>query len=238
MKDTQLDDSSALFNHRESKNEKEKWSSLSGKEKLQYFKDYYLKFVLLFLVLLVLIISFIISIITKKETALTLTLVNGVISEETADDIASMLSKSLDLNQKKETVLIDQTLYTDSSDSEKLSDVSEQKLSVYFYSGQYDLIIAEQSIIEHYASLGYFCNLEEFLPSDLNNTFSPSYLYTKGSNDTDSADTKLAAYGISLKDFQGFSSLIETMHNPVIAVSISTKHKNESLLALRSFLDN
>jgi len=233
LKNTRLDDNAAIYNHKERKTEKEKWSSLSARGKLQYFKDYYLKFVILGLVLFVVIVSLFSSILTKKETVFTLTVVNSSMSDKAIESLGKSLSKRLELNTKKEEVVIDQSLYTNDATSVKLSDVSEQKLSVFSYSGQYDMIIADRSIFEHYAAFGSFCNLEELLPIELNDAFSGSYVYA-AVNDT----TVNVANGISIKDFKAFDPYTKNMSDPVLALFVSSKHTDNSILFLDNCLEN
>ena len=233
MKDTRLDDTAAIYNHKKIKNEKEKWSSLSTKGKLQYFKDYYLKPTILVLVLFIVIVSFISSILTKKETVFTLTVVNSSMTDKTVDSLAKSLSKKLNINTKKEEVVIDQSLYTNDAASVKLSDVSEQKLSVFSYSGQYDIIIAERSIFEHYAAFGSFSNLKELLPDELNDDLSDAYVYA-AANDV----TEDVANGISVKEFKALDPYTKNMSDPVLAIFNSSKQNENCILFLKKYLKN
>ncbi len=233
MKNTRLDDTAAIYNHKKSKNEKEKWSSLSTKGKLQYFKDYYFKPTILVLILFLVIISFISSILTKKETVFTLTVVNSSMTDKNNGSLAKSLSKNLNINTKKQEVVIDQSLYTDDAASEKLSDVSEQKLSVFSYSGQYDIIIAERSTFEYYAAFGSFSNLEELLPEELNNDLSNSYV-SAAVNDV----TENVANGISVKDFKALEPYTKNMSDPVLAIFHSSKQNENCILFLKKYLEN
>lgn len=221
MKDTRLDETASIYNHKETKTEKEKWNSLSNKGKLQYFKDYYFKYILIGIIFLIGIISILHTVISKKDTVFTLTIVNGTMTSEEIEDLSTTLSKKLEINPHKEEVLIDQSLYTDSTSS--LSTAANQKLSVYSYSGQYDIIIAERSIFEEYASYEYFSNLEDLLPSELKDCFSDSFL-------------GVTPYGISLKNNKTFKELTKNMDNPVLAIFQTSNHKENAIRFLQSFV--
>lgn len=216
LKNTRLDESASIYNHSTYTSEKEKWNALSHKGKIEYFKDYYLKYCILGLLLILLLLGIFHTIFSKKDTVFTLSIINGTMTDKEIEHASSMLSDSLNINLKKEELLIDQSLYTDNSSSNSLSSAAQQKLSVYSYSGQYDILIAEQSIFEEYASYGYFSNLEELLPSSIKSNYLDSFLGA-------------VPYGISIKNNPHFDSYTKGMTSPVLSIFHTSKQKERAL---------
>lgn len=220
MKETRLDDDAAIYNRRVEKTEKEKWKSLSWKKKLEYFKDYYLKFVIVGLIIVVGIGSFVHSMLTKKEAVFTITLVNGTVDDKVCDDLSTEYGKVLGISPQKEEVMIDKSLYTNGTDSNTLSDVALQKLSVYSYAQGYDILIADQAVVENYASMGYFISLNAVLPDDLLDTYHDALLSVDNNGTS-------APYGILVKDVKSLDAMTKDMNTPVLAVLQSTAHSDD-----------
>ena len=77
QKKTALDDDSILYQKRDDSIGKKDISGLSGRQRLQYFRDYYLKFCILTIVLLVVAVSLIYTIFFRhQETVLSIAVIN------------------------------------------------------------------------------------------------------------------------------------------------------------------
>lgn len=234
MKETRLKEDAAIYSKRQdNKSEKEKWSNLSSHEKVQYFKDYYLKFVIAGALILAFIIWFLYSIFKPKpETMLTVTLINSTMTDEASEALSSQLSSYLDINTDKEEIFIDTSLFLDDENPSEATMASEQKMVAYAFSGELDIIIAQEDVFERYAKQGYFINLAEALPSNLYSQFNDTFYMTRAENDTEDIP-----YGISIAGYERFENLESYIQNPVIGIMANTKHKSNAVDTIQWFTE-
>lgn len=234
MKETRLKEDAAIYSKRQdNKSEKEKWSNLSSHEKVQYFKDYYLKFVIAGALILAFIIWFLYSVFKPKpETMLTVTLINSTMTDEASEALASQLSSYLDINTDKEEIFIDTSLFLDDENPSEATMASEQKMVAYAFSGELDIIIAQEDVFERYAKQGYFINLAEALPSNLYSQFNDTFYMTRAENDTEDIP-----YGISIAGYERFENLESYIQNPVIGIMANTKHKSNAVDTIQWFTE-
>lgn len=234
MKETRLKEDAAIYSKRQdNKSEKEKWSNLSSHEKVQYFKDYYLKFVIAGALILAFIIWFLYSIFKPKpETMLTVTLINSTMTDEASEALSSQLSSYLDIDTEKEEIFIDTSLYLDDENPSEATMASEQKMVAYAFSGELDIIIAQEDVFERYAKQGYFINLAEALPSNLYSQFNDTFYMTRAEDDTEDIP-----YGISIAGYKRFENLESYIQNPVIGIMANTKHKSNAVDTIQWFTE-
>lgn len=234
MKETRLKEDAAIYSKRQdNKSEKEKWSNLSSHEKVQYFKDYYLKFVIAGALILAFIIWFLYSIFKPKpETMLTVTLINSTMTDEASEALASQLSGYLDIDTEKQEIFIDTSLFLDDENPSEATMASEQKMVAYAFSGELDIIIAQEDVFERYAKQGYFINLAEALPSNLYSQFNDTFYMTRAENDTEDIP-----YGISIAGYERFENLESYIQNPVIGIMANTKHKSNAVDTIQWFTE-
>lgn len=234
MKETRLKEDAAIYSKRQdNKSEKEKWSNLSSHEKVQYFKDYYLKFVIAGALILAFIIWFLYSIFKPKpETMLTVTLINSTMTDEASEALSSQLSSYLDIDTEKEEIFIDTSLYLDDENPSEATMASEQKMVAYAFSGELDIIIAQEDVFERYAKQGYFINLAEALPSNLYSQFNDTFYMTRAEDDTEDIP-----YGISIAGYERFENLESYIQNPVIGIMANTKHKSNAVDTIQWFTE-
>lgn len=234
MKETRLKEDAAIYSKRQdNKSEKEKWSNLSSHEKVQYFKDYYLKFVIAGALILAFIIWFLYSIFKPKpETMLTVTLINSTMTDEASEALSSQLSSYLDIDTEKQEIFIDTSLFLDDENPSEATMASEQKMVAYAFSGELDIIIAQEDVFERYAKQGYFINLAEALPSNLYSQFNDTFYMTRAEDDTEDIP-----YGISIAGYERFENLESYIQNPVIGIMANTKHKSNAVDTIQWFTE-
>lgn len=234
MKETRLKEDAAIYSKRQdNKSEKEKWSNLSSHEKVQYFKDYYLKFVIAGALILAFIIWFLYSIFKPKpETMLTVTLINSTMTDEASEALSSQLSSYLDIDTEKQEIFIDTSLFLDDENPSEATMASEQKMVAYAFSGELDIIIAQEDVFERYAKQGYFINLAEALPSNLYSQFNDTFYMTRAEDDTEDIP-----YGISIAGYERFENLESYIQNPIIGIMANTKHKSNAVDTIQWFTE-
>lgn len=231
MKETRLKEDAAIYSKRQDNiSEKEKWVNLDSREKVQYFKDYYLKFVIAGALVLAFIIWLLYSMLKPRpDTVLTVTLINSTMTDEASEALSASLSEYLDINRDKEEIFVDTSLFFDEEHPSEATMASQQKFMAYAMNGEFDIIIAQEDVFETYAANGYFINLAEALPSNLYSQFNEVF-YMGKVTDTDTEDSP---YGIYISGYQRFENLESYIQNPVIGIMANTKHKTNSVKGLQ-----
>lgn len=241
MKNTRLDEDASIYAKRNENTPARKiWSTLTGREKWQFFKDYYLKIVIITGIIAAFLIWFLITILTPQpEMRMKAAFINSVMTEEAAEQLTSDLSALLNIDSKTEEVNIDNNLFMslDQSATDQGTMTSQQKLSVYIYAGELDLIVADQAIFERFCGSGFFAPLDDALPEDLKQTLSKQYIMGQHltEDNPEESDPEPVAYGISLSGCKAFEDLNTGIANPVLGIVINTKHPDEAIETLRYF---
>lgn len=215
------------------KAEKQKWKELNGKQKLQYFKDYYLFPVCIVVVVLIFVGNMVWHTFLKPEekNVLYAAVIDEALDEEKRDQAASEFEAILGADGKTEHVYIDDALYL--NDSNML-----MKLQVYISCGQIDVMIMDREAFQEYAGNGSFISLDELTDEDLSEKYGQEYEYAAGYLETDeitvedneSGKGEVKAYGLSLSGDNRFTEMAEGyIENPVFAVVTSSANTENAL---------
>lgn len=223
------------------KTEKQKWKELNGKQKWQYFKDYYLLAVCVIAVILIFFGNLIWNCFIKPEekNLLYAAVIDEALDEEKRDQAAAELENILGADGKTEHVYIDDALYL--NDSNTL-----MKLQVYISCGQIDVMIMDREDFQEYAGNGTFISLDELTGEDLSEKYGQEYEYAAGYLETDdisyedneSGRGEVKAYGISLSGDNRFTDMAEGyIEDPVFAVVASSENTENALIYLDYLLE-
>lgn len=130
MKKTALDDDAYLYQKREEKTEKEKWSEMNRHQRMQYFLDYYLVKLLVFTGIILAVVLFVWNFISKskEDTVLYVAVVDEVLQTEGTEKLKEELTEYLGADGKYRKIIIDDSFYMD--------DGGLEKLEVYLYNKQ------------------------------------------------------------------------------------------------------
>ena len=97
--------------------------------------------------------------------------------------------------------------------------VSEQKIVTYLSAGEIDVIITDEKQFERYASLGYFTNLANELPTEIYSYFSDSFYLA-----TSETDGIPYAAGIYLTDSPVYTETGTIIEKPVVGIVANSKN--------------
>lgn len=219
-KESRLESDADIYKKRAPKTEMQKLSEMTRKEKLTYFKDYYL----LKLIALILVIGMCGSLLynifgPKPDTALYIRGVNFNYNHNNETIFVKNAGKALDINLEKEAIILDNgiaSMGTNSSSAE-IAYAAGQELVAMVMSHQIDIMICNEESFQTYLKDGYFINLSEVLPSDLYSDLSNDFYIGKSTEE----ETEEHPYGIRLTN----SSQIQTLFGPTIN---STSSNNDS----------
>lgn len=148
----------------------------SFKEKIKYFCDYYKWHVIGGVALAAFAISLIHSILTHKDWAFYGAFINAYQTpayDAFREDFAAQAG--IDLNEFD--VMFDTNMYISESSYDQGNLDTRERLTVYIAAGDVNVMAGSPSIINQYAYNGFFQDLRQLLPQDLQEQLEPYYYY-------------------------------------------------------------
>ncbi len=158
-KKTALDDDSLLYQKRDDSLGKKDTSNLTRKQKVQYFKDYYLKALLVVIAVLILAGALIYNMFFRHQVdVLHIAFINGAYVSDT-DTMQNDLRDYYELTSKDEYISLDYYNLDDYT--------AQMKLSTFLGARVIDLMVCDEESFAQYSALGCFADLSEILPADV-----------------------------------------------------------------------
>lgn len=235
MKETRLQEDAYIYDKRKNKAEKQKWKELSGAERWQYFKDYYLIKILAMLGALAFGLWLFSNILSpKNEIDLYVALINSSSTQEKEDEMMKSLAGLLEC-ENLENVVLDSSYFMELEGMDQGSLGTIQKLSAQAYSQMLDIVIAGEEEFHYFAKQGYFMDMAEALPTDLYSRLSDRIYLDRIEEMEGEAVSygETMAYGIYLEGLQRFEELGTGMKTPVIGIVANTQNQKSSVKALK-----
>lgn len=219
-KKTALNDEASIYHHRDEATEKEKWNSLHGRKRWEYFKSYYLLKFVIAVIGIAVAGSLLYTIFSPKpEDVFYAAIIDGSMTAEQAERAAEEFGQLISLDEETEKMTFDRDYYFEGAGYESL-----QKFATYNAVGQIDITIMPLSVFEKYGPGGYFLPLSEVLPTDLYLELSP-YMVECQIKDRDGVliENSASMYGIRIEESFLYEGL--TLKEPVVA-AINSNDKN------------
>ena len=177
VKKTRIEGDAEIYNKdREDSSPEERWKSMSRKEKLLYYKEYYLHYLIIVVVMLALSIYVIVNITKPDEPyVLFLGMFDGLQFEESLidtmeDTFGTYLEESDFEGEVKKNRIFFETFYD--------TIVDEIRIDGFYDKSKFDVLITRQRSFEAFSGNHLFLNLEEVLPEDLFEALSDRIVYT------------------------------------------------------------
>lgn len=229
-KDTVLDDSASIYQKREPKSEKQKWSEMDKQARLTYFNEYYRSKMIWGIIGLIAVVSLLYSVFGPKvEQVLYAAVINDYWYEAGTNALQDDLELYLEADPEWEEVCFDDIFFfADDSSNEAYNYV--QKLATYVFAGDVDLIIADEAQFEVYAMQDYFMPLDQVLPSDLYELVE-EHLVTYKSD----FDGQEYAVGIHLGASPVFQSLNSYQEDPLVGILANSEYQENAIETIRYF---
>lgn len=219
-KKTVLTDDASIYNHEENPSEREKWKNLHGKQKLEYFKNYYLMKLIVLILGSALVISLLVTIFTPKpDTVFFAAVINSSLSDSQIEVVKQQYEELICLDETKQETVFDTGYYFGTMDYESLS-----KFATYNAVGQIDVTIMPLSVFETYAPNNYFIPVSQVLPTDLYLELSP-YLVECGIKDESGNidPDSVTMYGIRIDSSYVYEG-VTTSEPIILAINANDKH--------------
>lgn len=232
-KKTTLDDDSILYQKRgDSITKKQDLKNLSGKQKLFYFKDYYLKAVIIAVIVCIIAGTLLNSMFFNRKTSiLSIVFLNDSYLDDT-EGLQDTLTEYLAPESKND--------YVTATDYNIEDYQVQMAYSTQLMAGGIDVVICPQEYFEEASALGVFTDLSEFLPADLYAELSGKMLESREA-ETDDYGEVISYYdakphGIDLtgntryEKFGGFDT------NPILCVSKNSANTENVIRLIEWFM--
>lgn len=226
---TTLDDNADIYRKREATSEKQKLKEMTFKEKLEYLNTYYRNKTIAIIAATIFVLYFLYTILTPKpETVLYSAVINYAMSEAQAATLQEEFGNYLDISDK-ENILIDTSFYLGTADDvNQITMTNDEKLQVYLFSSDIDIIIAPESSFAKYASFDFFDKISDQLPTDLISKLADSFYYsTTNENPTNNP------YGIYLDNAKIYDESGKPLERPVLGIVVNSKYKSNAVEFVR-----
>ena len=155
---------------------KQSAKDLSFSEKMEFYWQKYKIHIVVTVLLACFFGSILHPIIHKKETVLSIAYINAFPNVED-QVIIDDLEKHLQLNPKKQQVLLDSTYYIDNTSDSPYALTYSQKFSVNAMAGNIDVVLSDVTNFDFYGNQGFFQNLSTIFSEEELNTFGDRLYY-------------------------------------------------------------
>lgn len=171
--------------------QKQALSTMSFKEKLAYFWDYYKIHTAAAICLIAIAVSFVRQISANKPVAFYAALINAFAAENT--DTSSLWENEFQefagIDPDAYQVHIDTSLTLSADSGSQYEMVNRQKLAAMMHAGDIHVIVADTEIFESYARAGTFCNFSDIFSAEELAPYADLLYYTDAAFNEDSAST-------------------------------------------------
>ncbi len=226
-KQTRLSEDAAIYQQRQELTEKEKLKDMSKGSKIAYLWEYYRVHALVILLVIGFAIYIIHSIVTPKvETKLYAAIINNTISDEVWEQYQTDVSDYLNLDPKKEDVILNRAFYL-KGDAQYAMNM-QTALVTYVSAKEVDILIAPESQFKQYTLNGFNDKLYDDLPTDLYSELTDD-LYVTSTED----DPEENAYGIYLTDTKLFSQYADNTDPYILGIISNSGHKENAIEFIR-----
>lgn len=146
------------------------------KQKLRYFWDYYMLRTLFILIMIGIVVYFIYFYATKKDEMFCAAVLNCW-ALETADEYNQDFVEYVGMDPEEYQAFFDSTMAVNFEQFDATASASAEKLAMYMAAYQLDVIVAGESIYEHYANAGAFNDIRTYLTEEQIAKYEPYFYY-------------------------------------------------------------
>ncbi len=233
-KKTTLGDDSILYQKRgDSSAKKEDLKNLSFKQKIFYFKDYYLKALIVVVIILIFVGTLLNSILFNRQTNIvSVVFLNDSYLEDT-ESVQDAIREYLAPENKNDYVAVS---YYNTNDYQVQMAYSTQLMA-----GGIDVIICSQDYFEEASELGVFADLSEFLPSGLYEQVSGKILESQEAETDDYGEvisySEAMPHGIDLAGNARYQECGGYGEDAILCISKNCVNTENALKIVEWFMD-
>lgn len=232
-KKTVLNDEASIYQKRKNEYSTNDMKNMSGKEKWDYFKEYYMKKVLIVLAVIIFICMFVRDVIMDKSECL----LNVAFMQECQvveyDDMKTSLEEYLGFENEDEFVSINN--YNLENAQVNMS------FSTLVASGSIDVVICPYEYFKEASAEGIFADLSEVMPKEMYNELSDKLLISR-TEEVDYEDNvtygEELPYGIDISDSSVLKEVSDYEGQAVICVLLNAPNKVNSIKTISYFTES
>lgn len=225
---TVLDDDASLYNKKHDVVTKEDLKNLPFKEKIRYYKDYYLKITVVIIIIIIGIIMILNETVFNKKTCI---LSIGCLNEyqiALAEDMNAALEELLQPENKNDYANV------------SYYDLDQYNMNMAYVThtatGGLDIIICSEEQFEINASRGMLMDLSELLPVDMYEKLSDSILEAcTADEDYETGEITYGepqAFGIDISDSSIYKEFGGYGNSPILCVLVNTPNAENAVKAI------
>ena len=206
-------------------------SNLPFRKKFEYYWGYYKYYFFIILILALFLGNIIHGILTKKETVLSIAYINAfpnIEDEVFIDDF----EKYLNLNPKKQEVILDSGFYIDDQSVSPYATTYHQKFSTRCMAGLLDVVVADEKNFLNYGQQGFFTDLRLLLSSEQMEYYKEALLYVDFSS-----GEKQVPVGINISLFPKITSTSSYPSSTAYFGIVSNSPHGNTALSYLQFLE-
>ncbi len=210
----------------EIKIQKEKMKDQPFIEKLKWFIYYYKIHIGLTVFLIIAVISTASTVIEgMKERTISVSLVNARYFDSSESSLLTDYCISRNIDTKEHPASLDLSMLTEQGATDNVSLATSQKLTAYIQTGDIDILIGNKWLIDDYARLGSFDDIQKTLPPDLYTLVKDSLVYYTYE------DLGKVAIAIDLSKNEKFlaTKAYEPTDTPTMAIPFSAQKKDAAI---------
>lgn len=214
--------------HDEIREQNAKLKGAPLREKLNYFKEYYLKATLFIAAAAVLIIYIAYSIITApKDTAFGAFFYNAY-GDSSNTGLADGFAEYMNIDTKKSDVYIDSSVYLTETMNDTDSYMSIEKTMAVISTGELDVIVGDAGAVDYFTRAEYLSDITDVLPEDMLEQFSDKLYYAKPGEDAESVPV-----GIRLGDCEKLNQYYMFKSEPIICFVVNSNSIDNAVAFLK-----
>lgn len=231
FKKTALDDDAAIYQRSKDTITKEELKNLPFRQKLGYYKDYYLKITIGIIIAAVLIFSILnTTIFNRSECRLSLCFLDGTLPER-SEEMDSFFEEAIGLENKNDFI---------HSDTYVLGNYQmEMAYRTRLMARAIDLVVCPRDVFLEQSEQGLFCDLRELLPADMYAQLSDLMIENKIAETDDAGDvvsySEPMPMGIDLSGSNFYKEYGGLLEQPVLCVTWNPENKGNVLKAITYF---
>lgn len=217
----------------EKQSEKQKWSNMKREQKIQYIADYYLVKIIVGIAAISCIIFLVWSFLKpREEYKLYVAVINKELEQTEKNLLKEKMSKAYGLDAER--IQIDDSFYPLSQ--------AQQKLEVYLYNRQIDVIIASEEAFEQYAAFGFLEELPKVLNDSEQKRYQDNYQYAAGYKendevsfeDSETGEGEKLPYGLKLSLRGDLSDI--SLKGDIYAIALNAPNKENAVKFLNCIM--
>ncbi|MCD8335852.1 MAG: hypothetical protein LUD18_00980 [Lachnospiraceae bacterium] len=243
-----LGDDAYIYQHHEQKTGREQMAGLHGKDKWEFFKEYYARTILAVAVIAAVCIYFVYNYVTTNEYALNILAVNAYNdgNEEFEEEYLNDFLERNGIDTSEYEASVNRSITVDANSSDSLSTTSVETIYTLFAAGEVDLFFADNDYFLSMATMDYVNNLEDYLTEEeIAALDEDSLVYVTVNEDEDdepmegSNAGKTILAGIRLSQDEGWLGEMDWYPqgiDVIVGISGSVKHEELAVSLLREIL--